>query len=99
MLHGEEISLAKSNVRPNKSKKVLQIQIDLLKVSKWGDYFKMRMIMALNNWKESHCGGILSHLICSAQGAFVDLIIIFIFSITFRLTRLNEPLYLLISCP
>ena len=55
--------------------------------------------MALNNWKESHCGGILSHLICSAQGAFVDLIIIFIFSITFRLTRLNEPLYLLISCP
>lgn len=42
--------------------------------------------MALNNWKQSYCGGILSHLICSEQAAFADLIIVFIFSISFQLT-------------
>lgn len=73
------VSLAKCNVR-QKKKKRLQIQVDLLTVSKWGHYFKTRMIMALINWKKSHTV-ILSHLICSPHAALGHLIIIVIFSI------------------
>ena len=73
------VSLAKCNVR-QKKKKRLRIQVDLLTVSKWGHYFKTRMIMALINWKKSHTV-ILSHLICSPHAALGHLIIIVIFSI------------------
>lgn len=52
---------------------------DRLKVSKWGDYSKTRMSMAVINGKDSD--GIFCHFIRFPQSAFGPLITVFIFSI------------------